>query len=194
MKLLLFVLSLSLLLLGPVYAQVDTTPNGVGIYADLGGLQNEVELEVGTPLEVYLLLTRPSGTNALGGWECGLVIPDNVTIWGWNVPTPGAISLSEPPNFMVGHPEVPYQTINLLMTFILVPLDSEPAQFYITRSTLPNAGDVPRYVDDPYLSSDEGTVEMIPYEGGAGMASFVVNAGPLATSSSLWGDVKALYR
>ena len=134
-----FILVAIVVLAGPALAQIDPGPDGVGIYADKDGLVNQVEIEAGVPLEVYLLLTRPSGQNMLGGWECGLIVPENVTIWGWNISTPGALSLSEPPNFMVGHPYIPYQTVNLLMTFIIVPRYSSSSYHGSTSCPAPIA-------------------------------------------------------
>ncbi len=179
-------------------AQVDPNSNGVGIYSDLGGLVNQVELEVGVPLEVYLLLTRANGTGGLVGWELDIVVPENVTIWGWNVPTPDAFVYSSPPSFAVVFPiAYPYQTAHHLMTFILIPLDSDPAQFFITGSSSSDDGDAPRYLDKMENrpgGDDMLFIEMIPYPEGMGVASFTVNPDVTPVVSASWGGVKALYR
>ena len=182
----------------PATAQIDPNPDGVGIYADLDGLVNQVELEIGVPMEVYLLLTRPSGTGGIWSWEGEIIVPDNVSIWGWNNPIPGALSIASPPAFVVGYPEVfPYQVTNHLMTFIIVPEDSEPAQFYITGNSHPSGAPYPRYIDydESRPHPDEALLmPMTPYPDGLEGAAFTVNPDPTAVVSASWGGVKALYR
>ena len=174
-------------------AQVDPNDNGIGIYADLGGLNNRVCLEAGEPLEVYLLLTRPTGTVSLAGWECRIVVPDNVAIWGWNLPVPGSLAFSTPPSFMVAFPGIPYQTVNHLMTFIITPLDSKPAQFYIEE--FPNTQGVtePRYLDYN-IGHDDTLIDLIPYPDGGVKPSFTINAVELSSDSASWGSMKAIFR
>jgi len=171
-------------------AQIDPNPDGIGIYADVDGMVNQVELEAGVPMEVYLLLTNPSGPGTFGAWECDIVVPDNVSIWGWNISTPGAMAVSTPPGFMVAFPGIPYQTVNLLVMFIIVPQDSEPAQFFITRYTGPGGGDEPRYVD----ADTHELITMNPYPDGVDGVAFTVNPVVTAVASATWGEVKALYR
>lgn len=199
MKYSLFLLVCACLWAAAATAQIDPNTDGVGIYVDLEGQVNEVELEVGVPMEVYLLLTRPSGTGGLAAWECELVVPENVTIWGWNTSVvDGAFCLSTPPGFVVAYPDgIPYQDVNLLMTFIIVPQDSEPAQFYITNYTGPNGQDEPVYLDldeDRPSGDDRILINMTPYPGGEDLAAFTVNPDPTSVDLASWGGVKALYR
>jgi hypothetical protein len=175
-------------------AQIDPSANGIGIYADLDGLTNEVDVEVGKPLEAYLLLTRPSGAGGLGAWECNVVVPDNVKIWGWSFPAPGTICVSTPPLFCVGsYPYVVFENTTLLATFILTPLDCSPAQFYIEE--FPNTQGVtkPRYIDCR-SSGDTWMVDMNPYPSSDMAAAFTVNPSALPVTTKSWGDLKALYR
>lgn len=174
-------------------AQIDPNADGVGIYADLDGMTNQVELEVGVPMEVFLLLTRPSASGLLAGWECGLILPDNVSVWGWNVSYPGALVMIDPPGYLAVWPDgVPFQDVNLLMKFIIVPLDSEPAQFYITGWEPDNPARPPIYLDLPIDGTEQ--VAMVPYPSGEAKASFTVNPQALALANVTWGEVKALYR
>ena len=175
-------------------AQIDPNDNGIGIYADLGGMANEVQLEAGTPLEVYLLLTRPTGALGLAAWECQIVVPDNVSIWGWNLPISGSVAVSSPPSFCVGLPDdVPYQTIHHLMTIIITPLDCHPAQFFIEE--FPNSQGVtaPRYFDYDGTSDGE-LINLTPYPAGGAEAAFTINPEALPVSAASWDEVKALYR
>ncbi len=177
-------------------AQIDPNQNGIGIYADLDGLVNEVEVAVGDPMEVYVLITRPTGTVKLGGWEAHIVVPDNISIWGWNFPNPGTLAFSTPPDFMAAHPPVAFQVVNHVMTFIVVPTDSEPAQFYIEPFPYTTPVPAPRYIDVEYgPDAVPGVlIDLVPYPAGIGNPSFTVNAGPLPTRAASWGEIKALYR
>lgn len=174
-------------------AQVNLGANGIGIYADLGGLTNEVELEAGTPMEVYLLLTRPTGQLKLGGWECHIDVPDNVVIWGWNHPHPGTMTFATPPDFMSVFTPIPYAGVNHLMTFIIVPLDAEPARFFIGPHPDFDVT-LPRYLDADYDGPMIGNlIDAIPYAGDD-EPCFVVNGGSVPITDASWGEVRALYR
>ncbi|MEN8007998.1 MAG: hypothetical protein ABFS42_13345 [Candidatus Krumholzibacteriota bacterium] len=175
-------------------AQIDPNPDGIGIYADMAGMVNQVQLEEGVPMEVYLLLTRPSGDQYLGAWECSIVVPDNITVWGWNLPVAGSLTISTPPSFLVAHPTIPFQTVNHLLTFIIVPLDSEPAQFYITRYTGPGGGDEPRYINSHESPMDgQELINLTPYPSGVGEPTFTLNPTVMPVTSVSWGGVKALF-
>lgn len=176
-------------------AQVDPGPNGMGIYADLDGLANRVDQETGVPMEVYLLLTNPTGVAKLGGWECRIVVPDNVVIWGWNHPHPGTMTFATPPDFMSVFTPIPYAVVSHLMTFIIVPLDEEPAQFYLEALPGMENAPLPRYLDVDYAGGVEGTlIYANPYPGGPEEPSFVLNGGMVPTVAASWGEVRALYR
>jgi len=177
------------LLATPVLAQIDPGDNGIGIYADQDGLTNNVKLEVGVAMEVYLLLTRPTGETQLAGWECSLVQPDNVSVWGFNYPNPGTIAIIDGDNFCGVHsPMVPYADVNLLMTFIIVPLDGQCARFFIEEFTGQSGVTEPRYLDGSDL------IDMKPYPDGNDLATFTVNEEGLSTESASLDQVKALYR
>jgi hypothetical protein len=171
------------------FAQIDPNENGIGIYADVGGMTNEVQIEAGTPLEVYLLLTRLTGPTLLNGFECEIVVPDNVTIWGWNLPVTGSVSVSSPPAFGVAFPPIPYQTINHVMTIIITPLDDQPAQFYIKE--YPNS----RGVTDPQaLDANSDVINLRPWPSGCSFPTFSINPVALPMENTSWGEMKALYR
>ncbi len=181
------------LLAVPALSQIDPDPDGVGIYADIDGLVNSVSLEVGEPLEVYLLLTRPSAEEpGLKGWQCGIEVPDNVSIWGWSIPGT-FMNAGSPPSFAVGRGSDPTpldSDVILLMTFILVPLNNSEAVFSIN-----DGGWITPYPGLPLYATDPGSIfqyAMHPYPDGAGEKSFVVN-GSVPNDPHTWGEVKALY-
>lgn len=194
MKTRILILAVVLLCATVAYADVECGPNRIGIFADQDGLVNEIAVEEGEPLEVYLLILNPTGSRGLAGFECSIVVPDNVTVWGWNFPVDRPFAIGAAPDFMVVFEPLPYQAVMHVMTFIVVPGDSEPAQFYIEKLAEISSGDAPLYLDAVYGSdpSDE-LIDLIPYPDGPGKASFVVNSGSVPAYSESWGDVKALF-
>ena len=157
----------------------------------MGGLTNQIALEVGKPLEVYVLMTHPTGAAALGAWECGIVVPDNAAIWGYGLPIAGSVLISTPPAFMVGLPRLlPYEDVMHLMTLIITPLDCYPAQFFIQEYPNNHGITAPRYVD----GIGDTIIELVPYPSGGAVAAFTLNPEALATSSASWDEVKALYQ
>ena len=185
------------LLLLPVAAvsePIDPNPNGIGIYADLDGRVNRVDLDEDEAMEVYVLVTRATGTGSgeglLAGVEFSIVVPDNVTIWGWNMPISGSFAFPEIPHFMICFDHVPYAEVNHVLTLIIVPSDEEPAQFYLTALQEPSGGDAPRYMD----SEEFALLDLTPYPGGEENMTFVINGDIVPEATTSWSDVKALYR
>ena len=175
-------------------AQIDPNSNGIGIYADTGGLTNEVKLGSGSAMEVYLLLTRPTGTGTFAGWECQVIVPDNVTIWGWNlVDYENTAVIGTAPAFATVFTPVPYQTVMHLLTFIVVPLDCKPAQFFITGFPFQTGPGIPNYLN---RAEDGGgnIITMTPYPGLDNQPCFTVNPASVSATSTTWGGVKALYQ
>ncbi|MCP4571592.1 MAG: hypothetical protein GY838_04510 [bacterium] len=173
---------------------IDPNPNGIGIYADLEGRTNQVEVEIGQPMEVYVLVTRATGDGGpdsmMGGVEFTIIVPDNVTIWGWNTPLPGTMAATDPPNFMMAFDAVPYTDVIHVLTLIVVPGDDDPAQFYLTALQHPAGGEHPRFADAP----DYELFDLTPYPGGQDNMTFVVNGSIVPGEETSWGGVKALYR
>lgn len=172
---------------------IDPNPNGIGIYADVEGRANQVDLDAGVPMEAYVLVTRAEsfGESSFAGCEFSIVIPSNVTIWGWNLPQAGAFTFSDPPDFMIALSNpVPYADVIHVLTLIIVPDDDEPAQFYLQGFQGPGGVDYPRYMD----SVGFALYELTPYPGGVGNMAFVINGDIVPGESASWSDLKALYR
>ncbi|MHB8079290.1 MAG: hypothetical protein ACYDIE_08555 [Candidatus Krumholzibacteriia bacterium] len=193
-RLLLLVALISLTVGGEAAAQIDPDPDGIGIYADQSATVNAITAEPGVPIEAYLVLTRQSGTLGMIGWEAKLVIPENVTIWGWNVPGTGWFNYGSPPEFGVAYaqPPLPPTPAQVLMTFIIVAADAAPAQFYITHTSINSGGyDLPVYID----ASNINIIKPLhPWPDGPTEPSFTVNGTLVATRSETWTRVKTLYR
>jgi hypothetical protein len=176
-------------------AQIDPNPDGIGIYADLEATQTSVSADPGVPFEVYLVITRPSNSSGIMGWECGIDVPDNATIWGWNVAGDHWLNGGSPPEFEVGYgiDPLPSTDVVLLMTFIVYLSDENPAEFYIHECRA-----VPGLYDEPgYIASDDiGTlIPLHPWPRVQGEPAFKINDGTATpTLPATWGAVKALYR
>lgn len=195
MKRLLLLIALSSLAVGrTASAQIDPDPDGIGIYADQGALVNTVTASPGDPIEAYLVLTRQSGPAGMQAWEAKLVIPENVTIWGWNIPGANWMNAGSPPEFSVAYAQVPLppSPAQVLMTFIILVSDDAPAQFYITRTRENSAGcDLPAYIDG---SNIYVVRPLHPWPDGPTAPSFTINGTLVAAESGSWTSVKALYR
>jgi hypothetical protein len=182
---------------GPAAAQVNPNPDGIGMYADREATTSCITAEINEPIEVYLILTRPSVTEDILGWECRIDAPDNAVIWGWALPpeTGGGLFFIEPPYYQAafGHASQPPIDIVVLMTFIVRVIDAEPAVFYI-REHWQDSGDfgLPTYA---FNLNDIDLHPMVPWPSGEYRPAFAINnATGTATEVSTWGTVKALYR
>lgn len=175
---------------GMATAQIDTTADGIGIYADLEAMQSQVQLDAYQPLEVYLLLTNPTSDLGYGAFQCGIEVPDNAQVWGFSFPHAGTIALMEGTNIIAAWPQfLPMESANLLMTFIIMPLDSQSAYF--------NVGDCHyngHIIEASYLLPGDVILPLHPHVNAVG-ASFSVNDnGQVATDEVTLDQVKALYR
>ncbi len=193
-RMILLVALLSVAAGGEAVAQIDPDADGIGIYADQTAMVNTITAAPGVPVEAYLVLTRPSGPTGMQAWEAKLIIPDNVTIWGWNIPGTGWLNVGSPPEFTVAYPEVPQPPAltQVLMTFIIMVADDSPAQFYITHTAINSGGyDLPVCLDGSDLDKK---IPLHPWPDGTTQPSFTINSGLVAAESDSWTRVKTLYR
>ncbi len=196
-RLLSFLLLATLVAGGEAAAQVDPDPDGIGIYADLAATINAVNAEPNVPVEVYLILTRPSVTASSSGvvaWEARIVAPPNASVWGWNLPGGDWLNVGSPPDFQVAYGKAPLPLSNavLLMTFIVIVSDTQPALFYVQAASF-NSGhfNLPVYLawGDIYH-----ILPLHPYPAGPSAPCFKVNPGPTPIVAASWGQVKSLYQ
>jgi len=195
-RLLSFLLLAILIAGGQAIAQVDPDTDGIGIYADQGAMTNAITATPGDEIEVYLVMTRPSVTAAnlgIAAWECKLVVPSNVFVWGWNIPGQNWLNAGSPPDFIVAYGRDPLAISNavLLMTFIIRVTDTSPALFYIQASWL-NSGqcNLPVYLAKDNLSR---LIPLHPYPDGPDQPSFKVNPDATPIQAASWGEIKTLY-
>lgn len=96
-------------------AQVDPDPDGMGIYFDLGATQfNVAYTGMFTPINVYLLLTRPSG-DFVRAWECTIVENNTFTVAGTWTLNGGLDVDNDPMDFVVGTGQAPHPAAPAIM-------------------------------------------------------------------------------
>ncbi len=177
---------------GATSAQVDPEPDGIGIYTDLTATSNVLIAPPQTPVEIYVLLTRPSHRDGIAGWECAIDVPPNAVVWAWNLPSE-ALGFLWPPDFQVAPwPPLPATDIVHLMTFVVYLTDANPAPFHITYSERFNSGQFgkPVYVDNKDLKK---ILPLHTWPANSTQPAFVFNPRPTADDETSWGDVKRLY-
>jgi len=176
-------------------AQIDPDPDGIGIYADLDAMITSVTAEIDEPIEVYLILTRPSAPDGIRAWECSIEAPPNAVMWGWTLPpgVSGGLFFIDPPNYIAafGNTSLPPTNIVVLMTFIIKVTDTGPAEFFVG----PHPDDSGDFGLPTYLAGDLIPYGMHPWPDGASKPAFtVVIGGSTQNELQTWGAVKTLYR
>jgi hypothetical protein len=178
----------------PATAQIDPEPDGIGIYADLAATRTSVTADPGVPFEVYLMITRPSNPSGIQGWECGIEVPGNAVIWGWNVAGDHWFNVGSPPEFEVAYGQEPLPAVDavLLMTFIVYLTDSDPAEFYIHEcQSVPGRYEWPAYVGADDINT---LIRLHPWPRLAGQPAFKINDTSTPVVLATWGVVKSLFR
>jgi hypothetical protein len=174
-------------------AQLDPTPDGIGIYADLDATQTSITATPGEMIPVYLLITNPSQTAPMLCWAATIIAPDNAEIIAWNVQGDSYLNYATPPEFNVCFTDgVPMQDIMHVMTFIVVMDDDQPGEFYVTASVGAGSG----YDHHPvYLVDGDG---MAPHwlhniHGDDDQPVFAINGTITATEPQSWTAIKGLF-
>lgn len=172
-------------------AQISPVPDSVGIYADISGITNSIHADVGEAFEAYLLITRPTGPEGVRAWELKIGVPDNATVWGWNIQGT-YMNLGSGSNFTVAYTEaLPLSSAVHLMTFIVVATTSEEGCFTISEPDGdPDQNGYPEYIDDSDINTE---LRLYPWPAGPDEPAFVMNAA-VGNVGKSWGDVKTLFR
>jgi hypothetical protein len=189
-------LGLGVLLASPAMAQIDPDVDGIGIYFDPCACEYCVTRDVGETFG-YLLITHPSSSTGVGGWECeiswdGPVVPLQYMLQGQ------AINVETPPAFAVGLAEPlsnPYMWPAVVVcTIRMMVMDtSEPINFYIDGiffHSLPEK--VPAYLD----GGDYSTIlELRQSTGGPDIPVATIN-GDCAVDGeeTSWSEIKSMFR
>ncbi len=194
------VMCLSLLSI-PALAQLDSGPDGIGVYADMGGMVNSVMQDEGL-LEVYLLLMGSEAEIGIQAWEAAIWVDGSLTLLGLELPYDGA-NISILPDITVGvwdgedNDPIFTEPIMHLATLYFMVQGPEPGNIYIKpNSRFGGSGSMGNYL--PCYCPDAsvpGIFAMYPSSGSVDQPVFRVNGeAPVATTVSTFEGVKALYR
>jgi hypothetical protein len=203
MKKMLAVLAVVLVASGAM-AQIDPDPDGFGIYFDTDGLSYELATTASfQPVTAYLLLTRPSDTTGVSGWECTV---DVVGPGALAVPVASSWVLSAgtdvddtPEGFQVGigtgGAALPYGQTVVLATFSnFVFAPGMLVEFFIS-----NIPGTQSFNDTPGYAAGSDETALIPAQVSSGYpysnACAVINgAGVVADEPMSWSGVKNLFQ
>jgi len=177
-------------------AQVDPGPDGIGIYADLGGTVNNMFTSPGS-VELYVLVTNVQAPLGVGSWELSVDVVGPATYVGYVIPYEH-IQVGVFPSFSVGAAQDirPPAPAILLMSLFFEITGPEPVDFYIKEAHLPVGGSLGNYLP-VYINGDihEDLRNLYPSSGSIDLPVFRINGeAPVATVSARFGDIKALYR
>jgi hypothetical protein len=185
----------SLATAGSVLAQVDDSPDGIGLYYDLGATEY-CRTGVSAQTNLYLLATNLSQPSGLSGWEAHVTytVPTGCFETGWTLPT-GSLNVSAAPDFVVGLGEpAPWAPAILLATYGILVFCPDCIEFYVGPCNTPSIPGVPVYAagDDPGL--------LLPLQQSSGSSDLPVlqiNCDPctvVGNETSTFGGVKSMYR
>lgn len=199
MKKLLAMLAVALLASGAM-AQIDPDADGMGIYFDTEG--TIFEMNTAAPFEqitAYLLITRPSATDGVSGWEAYVTGAAGLTAGSWTLA--GGLDVdASAEGFQVGIGTgplaLPYGDTVVLATlsgFVMTP--TTPIALYVDgvpgSTTFPNS---PGYAG----GTDAGDLRACQVSSGtgAGMPVACINGAcsVVANEDMTFSNVKALFR
>ena len=198
MKFSILMLGMVLMACGPVGAQIDPDPDGIGIYADLEGTVNHVDAAVDTELSLYILATNITAEGGMWKWQLRVetTSPDIVLL---NLEYPyEAIELCGGANVdrMVSFLDniIPKATIIHMATLNLVVIGTGSADLFLDNSSC-HIPDLPPTYATLVSESESRTVFLTPSSGSVEAPVFRINgSAPVTTVNSVWGSVKSLYR
>jgi hypothetical protein len=191
-----FVLAVTLVVAGPALAQIDPTPDGLGIYFDIDGTINclpDVTPGEYGPGFMYLMITNPSEPSGISGWELQLVFDSCllVTDWGYQA---GAINSGTEPDFYVTQPTpLPSAATVILLDMTFYVLCSDCALMYIYPPPVQHVPDFPAY------SAGNDPNEWFALHQSTGGSQFPVAAincicDVISNDNATWGSLKTMYR
>ena len=193
--------------IAPAGAQTDPDPDGLGFYADPGGLTNRLDAPPGF-VEVHLLGTHIDAI-WIKGWGTRFNLDGNAYLTKFNTPYP-CLTISGQPDphtyeyIVDAYPDLPRDETEItggdivhLATLELYLFDGEPVDIYVgpTVGILP--GSVPAhwyyYLKDGVYRSIE--TEFHPSTGNWDIPVMTINGeSAVPVEPATWSGVRALYR
>lgn len=174
----------------------------IGMYADLAGTINHINVDTNTPFNIYVLLKNPSSTSNIIAWDCFINYPDvavggNVIVTSWTIAGGGTNTVTEP-EFQVAMLDVPplaNDDIILLLSAEAYVTTAEEAAVYIDGSTLdPLGAGQPTYCPEDWGGNPANLVAMYQSSGDPDLPVFIINPVEVPVASETWSIIKALFR
>jgi len=194
------------LLAGPVMAQIDPDPDGIGIYADLDAAQPGIQVPLFTEFDAYLIATNISEDDILS-WALRLYPSSGLYFAAYPVPyecsvlnvhTHGTDLNIICSNTLNGEDSIPLGTGPQvhLMTLSMVVVEPGPHGLYIEPYDYsPFTEPYPEYSSVRTIANGLPWIELNPSSGSCELPVFVVNGDePIANEEMSFGKVKRLYR
>lgn len=184
-----------------------THPNEIGLYTEPNGYGATGTTDIGIPVNVYLVLTRPEGDNVplpgIRGFECQLNFNPfgGIFLLGHVLNGAGAINIGETTRlasdgyleYVVGFPDI-VPTVDeacLLISFTF--LNAVPDVINVTLGTISSYS--PSIPDQMAFVTPFQTLEVMYSMGGSPDAPvFIFNGEAIPVEKGSYGSVKALYR
>ncbi|MBK6900256.1 MAG: hypothetical protein IPH09_13715 [bacterium] len=175
-------------------AQVDPDPDGMGIYFDMGATQfNVAYTGTFTPLNVYLLITRPSG-DFVRAWECTIVESNTFTVAGTWALNGGLDVDNDPMDFVVGTGAAPHPAAPAVMLASkqMFGMPTSTATFLVkgVAGSVSFPGGQPGYVHTLGFNTP---CQVPTGDMNAPQACVNSNCMVVANEDMSWSNVKALY-
>ncbi len=147
--------------------------------------------------EVYLVVTNPSASAGISGWECSLeMLPAGILTLINTAYAGTALNVATPPEYAVGlAAPLPRNDVVRLATLTFFAAAATPANIYMHPISTPSQPGDMIYAD----GADPGRFITLAWSSGdESLPVFGVNTGPLVPpipiDEDTWGGVKNLYR
>lgn len=195
MKKLLAVFAVALIASGAM-AQVDSDPDGLGVYFDVNGMTYETATVAPfSPVSAYLLLTNPSAPAGVSGWEAVVNVNGGAVGASWVLAA--GLNVTAAPVFQVGIgtgaaalPAAPAVLLATWTGYIMAPTDV--VEFVVMPAGV-------SFPDSPGYAAGDDETDLIPLQVSSGYpygaACAIINGtGVVANEDLTFSNVKNMFQ
>jgi len=172
-------------------------PNVIGVYTATDATARAHRATNPGTFDVYLVVTNPTATAGISGWECRLeMLPAGILTLINTAYAGQALNVATPPEYAVGLASpLPRNDAVRLATLTFFASATTPANIYMHPITTPSQPGDMIYAD----GANPGIFYRLEWSSGdEALPVFGVNTGPLVppipNDEDTWGGVKNLYR